>query len=52
MEIATVYDNAWRMTNVTSPAGAFSYAFGGTSAASSLIKQISLPNVSVTPSTY
>ena len=46
------YDNAWRMTNIASTAGAFSYAFGGMSAASSLIKQISLPNGAFITNTY
>jgi len=38
------YDNAWRLQSLSSPAGTFSYTFGGASSASSLIKQISLPN--------
>jgi RHS repeat-associated protein len=42
------YDLAARMTNITSPAGTFSYtynsALGGASAANSLISQIALPN--------
>jgi YD repeat-containing protein len=42
------YDLAYRMTGITSPAGTFSYTYntgtGGTSAASSLISKIALPN--------
>jgi RHS repeat-associated protein len=41
-----VYDAAARLTNVTSPAGVFSYALGGASSASSLIKKLLLPNAS------
>ena len=38
------YDNARRLTSITSPAGAFSYTLGGASAASALIKKLLLPN--------
>src|SRR5436190_1534774 len=41
-----VYDLARRMTNVTSPAGAFSYTVGAASPGSSLMKKILLPNTS------
>ena len=38
------YDTEMRLTELTSPAGAFSYAFGGASSASSLISKLTLPN--------
>ena len=47
-----VYDAAARLTNVTSPAGAFAYTVGGASAASSLVKKIALPNSSYITNTY
>ena len=47
-----VYDAAGRLTNVTSPAGAFAYTVGGASAASSLVKKIALPNSSYITNTY
>jgi len=46
------YDAAKRLTNVTSQAGAFGYALGGGSAASALIKQLSLPNTAYVTNTY
>ena len=47
-----VYDAAGRLTNVTSPAGAFAYTVGGASAASSLVKKLALPNSSYITNTY
>jgi RHS repeat-associated protein len=50
------YDLAARMTSLTSPAGTFSYTFSpglaGTSAASSLIANIALPNGAFVTNTY
>ena len=40
------YDGAGRLTNVTSPAGSFSYTLGATVPTSSLIKKLLLPNTS------
>ncbi len=51
-----LYDMAYRMTNITSPAGTFSYTYnsglGGTSAASSQISEIILPNGAYITNTY
>jgi RHS repeat-associated protein len=38
------YDAEWRMTNLTSPAGAFGYAYATPNPASALISGIALPN--------
>src|SRR5271157_3162987 len=38
------YDSEWRMTNITSPAGAFGYAYATPNPASALISGITLPN--------
>ncbi|MBI3851947.1 MAG: RHS repeat-associated core domain-containing protein [Verrucomicrobia bacterium] len=46
------YDSANRMTNITSPAGAFGYTLGGTSSASSLIKRLTLPNGAYITNTF
>jgi RHS repeat-associated protein len=47
-----VYDAARRMTNVTSPAGAFGYTVGASSPGSSLIKKLLLPNTSYITNTF
>jgi RHS repeat-associated protein len=46
------YDAAKRLTNVTSPAGAFDYTLGAASAASFLIKKLALPNTSYITNAY
>lgn len=46
------YDSTRRLTGISSPAGAFGYVFGGTSAASSLIQQINLPNGATITNSY
>jgi RHS repeat-associated protein len=46
------YDAARRLTNVTSPAGAFDYYLGATAAASPLIKKLALPNTSYITNAY
>ena len=46
------YDKALRLTNLTSTAGTFSYAFGGASSASPMIKKLSLPNGAFITNTY
>ncbi len=38
------YDNAWRMTSLTSPAGNFSYGYGAPNSGSALVRSITLPN--------
>jgi len=47
-----VYDNARRLTNVTSPAGAFGYTPGATAPSSALIKKLLLPNTSYITNVY
>ena len=47
-----VYDTAARLTNVTSPAGAFAYTVGAANAASSLVEKVALPNSSYITNTY
>jgi RHS repeat-associated protein len=47
-----VYDAAGRLTNVTSPAGVFSYTPGGASGASRLTKKVLLPNTSYVTNTF
>src|SRR5436190_1551187 len=47
-----VYDLARRMTNVTSPGGAFGYSVAAVSPGSSLIKKILLPNTSYITNTF
>jgi hypothetical protein len=49
---AFAYDAAGRMTNVTSPAGSFSYILGGASFASRLTKKLLLPNTSYITNTF
>ncbi len=46
------YDAAKRLTNVTSQAGAYGYALGGGSAASALLRKLSLPNTAYVTNTY
>ena len=47
------YDAAWRLTNLVSPAGAFSYQYGvGAGATSSRIKRLTLPNAGVVTNAY
>jgi hypothetical protein len=46
------YDAAGRLTNVTSPAGSFSYILGGASSASRLTKKLLLPNTSYITNTF
>jgi RHS repeat-associated protein len=46
------YDAAKRLTNVTSPAGIFSYILGGPSSASALAREVLLPNSSYITNTY
>ncbi len=46
------YDNEWRMTSITSPAGSFTYVPGGASATSPLISLLSLPNAAYITNTY
>jgi len=46
------YDAGERLTNVTSSAGVFSYILGGSSAASPLVKKLTLPNGSYITNTY
>jgi len=51
-----VFDLAYRMTGLTSPAGAFSYTYNqglaGTASASSLVANIALPNGAFITNTY
>lgn len=46
------YDAAKRLTNVTSPAGSFTYTLGAAGAASPLVKKLSLPNTSYITNHY
>jgi RHS repeat-associated protein len=46
------YDAAKRLTNVTSPAGAFAYTLGATSDASPLPRKLALPNGSYVTNAY
>jgi len=46
------YDAAKRLTNVTSQAGSFGYALGGSSSTSTQIKKLFLPNSSYITNTY
>jgi RHS repeat-associated protein len=47
-----VYDLAARMTNVTSPAGAFGYTVGALNTGSRLVKKLLLPNTSYITNTF
>lgn len=47
-----VYDAAARLTNITSPAGVFSYTPGAASSGSSLAKKLALPNTSYITNTF
>src|ERR1019366_6727374 len=46
------YDAEWRMTGITSPAGAFGYAYATPNPASALISGIALPNWASIVNTY
>ena len=46
------YDAAKRLTNVTSPAGTFSYTLGAMGGASPLVKKLLLPNTSYITNAY
>lgn len=46
------YDSAWRMTSLASPAGTFGYGYGAPSAASALVRTISLPNFATITNHY
>jgi RHS repeat-associated protein len=47
-----IYDAAGRLTNVSSPAGTFSYTLGGSGPSSALIKKTALPNTAFITNTY
>jgi YD repeat-containing protein len=47
-----LYDATKRLTNITSQAGAFGYAYGAPSTASALVRRLSVPNGSFITNTY